>query len=397
MEEKNNYLKGFIGGLIGAIIFGIPWVVMYVYGGYILSILALLIGYGAYKFYKLFGGKTTKKTGLIISIISIIVVSILTLIVIPNLLLIKDNYKASFDNFKLLYQNKDFIFSLLKDYVISLVFTMLGISGIIAKINKEAYLKTTDEEKEKYLDFKTKEEQIKELEKIYKKYNATSKENAVPKSLILEDIIALNKNKIFNDMIDKGILIYSLNKTYMDLDATKDNNRALMNSKKNKNKKVLATVIITLIIVVCSVILGLFMVDEQKEQTIKFYDLNMTLPTTFIYNEEDSSEKFKAYYNNNDSINLIGLLTDAKVEDYKNLYIEMLSENYSILKDEDFNNGFKVYYKSEANYYYLDYIYYINDDIYAVIFGSSESDLDKLTTNTQKYIDTISFNNTESV
>ena len=183
----------------------------------------------------------------------------------------------------------------------------------------------------------------------------------------------------------------------MDLDATKDNNRALMNSKKNKNKKVLATVIITLIIVVCSVILGLFMVDEQKEQTIKFYDLNMTLPTTFIYNEEDSSEKFKAYYNNNDSINLIGLLTDAKVEDYKNLYIEMLSENYSILKDEDFNNGFKVYYKSEANYYYLDYIYYINDDIYAVIFGSSESDLDKLTTNTQKYIDTISFNNTESV
>ena len=74
MEEKNNYLKGFIGGLIGAIIFGIPWVVMYVYGGYILSILALLIGYGAYKFYKLFGGKTTKKTGLIITIISIIVI-----------------------------------------------------------------------------------------------------------------------------------------------------------------------------------------------------------------------------------------------------------------------------------------------------------------------------------
>lgn len=397
MEEKNNYLKGFIGGLIGAIIFGIPWVVIYVYGGYILSILALLIGYGTYKFYKLFGGKTTKKTGLIITIISIIVVSILTLIVIPNLLLIKDNYKASFDNVKLLYQNKDFIFSLLKDYVISLVFTMLGISGIIAKINKEAYLKTTDEEKYKYLDFKTNEEQIKELEKIYKKYNATSKENAVPKSLILGDILALNKNKIFNDMIDKGILIYSLNKTYMDLDATKDDNRALMNSKKNKNKKVLATVIITLIIVLCSVILGLFMVDEQKEQTIKFYDLNMTLPTTFIYSEEDSSEKFKAYFNNNNSINLIGLLTDAKVEDYKNLYIEMLNENYSVLKDEDFNNGFKVYYKSEANYYYLDYVYYINDDIYAVIFGSNESDLDKLTTNTQKYIDTISFNNTESV
>lgn len=397
MEEKNNYLKGFIGGLIGAIIFGIPWVVIYVYGGYILSILALLIGYGTYKFYKLFGGKTTKKTGLIITIISIIVVSILTLIVIPNLLLIKDNYKASFDNVKLLYQNKDFIFSLLKDYVISLVFTMLGISGIIAKINKEAYLKTTDEEKYKYLDFKTNEEQIKELEKIYKKYNATSKENAVPKSLILGDILALNKNKIFNDMIDKGILIYSLNKTYMDLDATKDDNRALMNSKKNKNKKVLATVIITLIIVVCSVILGLFMVDEQKEQTIKFYDLNMELPTTFIYSEEDSSEKFKAYYNNNDSINLIGLLTDTKVDDYKNLYIDMLNENYSVLKDEDFNNGFKVYYKSEADYYYLDYIYYINDDIYAVIFGSSESDLDKLTTNTQKYIDTISFNNTESV
>ena len=63
--KKNNYLKGILGAFLGAILFGIPWVIVYVYGEYILSILALLIAFGSFKFYKLFGGKITKKTSLI--------------------------------------------------------------------------------------------------------------------------------------------------------------------------------------------------------------------------------------------------------------------------------------------------------------------------------------------
>lgn len=59
--ENNNYLKGFIGSLVGAIVFSVPWLLMYVYGGYILSILAFVIGIGSFKFYKMFGGIVTKK------------------------------------------------------------------------------------------------------------------------------------------------------------------------------------------------------------------------------------------------------------------------------------------------------------------------------------------------
>lgn len=38
-----NYVLGILGGLLGGIVAAIPWVLMYVYGGYILSILAALI------------------------------------------------------------------------------------------------------------------------------------------------------------------------------------------------------------------------------------------------------------------------------------------------------------------------------------------------------------------
>ena len=54
MKKSNNYFKSILGGVLGALLFGIPWVLVYVYGGYILSILALLIAFGTFKFYKLF-------------------------------------------------------------------------------------------------------------------------------------------------------------------------------------------------------------------------------------------------------------------------------------------------------------------------------------------------------
>ena len=41
-----NYVFGIIGGIIGGIIASIPWVLLSVYGNYILSILAALIAMG---------------------------------------------------------------------------------------------------------------------------------------------------------------------------------------------------------------------------------------------------------------------------------------------------------------------------------------------------------------
>lgn len=64
--EKNNYLKGVIAVFIGGLIFGLPWALVYIYAGYIMSLLATLIAFGAYLFYKKSKAKVTKKTSLII-------------------------------------------------------------------------------------------------------------------------------------------------------------------------------------------------------------------------------------------------------------------------------------------------------------------------------------------
>ena len=136
-KQNNNYILGIIGALLGALIASIPWVLVYVYGNMILSLLAIIIALGAVKGYKLLKGKLDKKTPIIIIVISLLAVTLSTLVIIPALLLIKDGFELSISNMNLLYDSSEFMSALLKDYVISLIFTALGISGVIAKVKGE--------------------------------------------------------------------------------------------------------------------------------------------------------------------------------------------------------------------------------------------------------------------
>jgi len=138
MEEKNkSYLLGIIGGLIGGFIATIPWIMMYVYGEMILSLLAIIIALGVLKGYQLFRGKIDKKLPIIIVVISVISVTVATLLIIPCLLLIKDGEAASIENLKILYEYDEFVGAIIKDYAISVVFTFLGISGVVANVKKQ--------------------------------------------------------------------------------------------------------------------------------------------------------------------------------------------------------------------------------------------------------------------
>ncbi len=137
MEEKNNLILGIIGGVIGGIIATIPWVLVYVYGNMILSLLAILIAMGVLKGYQLFNGKEDKKLPIIVIVISVLCVSIATLVVIPSMLLAKEGITVSFDTLKALYNDSEFFGALMKDYVISVIFTFLGISGVVSNIKKK--------------------------------------------------------------------------------------------------------------------------------------------------------------------------------------------------------------------------------------------------------------------
>ena len=113
-EQKKSIVFGIIGAIIGAMIATIPWVLMYVYGEMILSLLAILIAMGALMGYQLFKGKITKQLPIIISIIPM-----------------------TWNNVEILYQSTEFKNALFKDLAISVAFTILGISGVIANIKKQ--------------------------------------------------------------------------------------------------------------------------------------------------------------------------------------------------------------------------------------------------------------------
>ncbi|MBE6149687.1 MAG: hypothetical protein E7170_03060 [Firmicutes bacterium] len=137
MEKEKNYVLGIIGAIIGGLIASLPWIICYVYLEMLWSLLALPIAWVALKGYRLLNGKEDKKLPIIIGAISIIVITIVTLVIIPLLLLGQEGLPANFEMLKVLYEFDEFKSAIIKDYIFSLLFTVLGISGVISNLKKE--------------------------------------------------------------------------------------------------------------------------------------------------------------------------------------------------------------------------------------------------------------------
>ena len=67
----------------------------------------------------------------------IIVITVATFLIIPACLLANEGYAISSYNFSLLFSSSEFMSAIVKDYVVSLIFTTLGISGVIANLKKK--------------------------------------------------------------------------------------------------------------------------------------------------------------------------------------------------------------------------------------------------------------------
>lgn len=155
MEKNEHYIGGIIGSLIGGLIATVPWILMYVYGEMMLSILAIFIAMGALKGYQLGKGKITTKLPIIIIVVSLISVTLATLVIIPLALLAINDARVTMENLNLLYSSSEFTSALMRDYIISVAFTILGISGVISTIKNQ--LKTGEPIKVSF--FRKKKEQ----------------------------------------------------------------------------------------------------------------------------------------------------------------------------------------------------------------------------------------------
>lgn len=130
-NSPNNYLKGTLGAFIGALLGGMAWIIVVLFG-YVASIIAFLISFlGSYG-YDLMKGKKNKIKLLIVSIVSIFVIILSTFI----LYIIVCGSFAEFVDF---LATSDGLRKFLVNLLLALIFGVLGITWSIFQMKKDIH------------------------------------------------------------------------------------------------------------------------------------------------------------------------------------------------------------------------------------------------------------------
>ena len=294
VKKEGSYLTGIIGAIIGGAIATIPWVLAYVYGNVMLSLLAVLIGAGEFYGYKIFRGKIDKKLPIIIMVLAIIIVTIVTLLVIPALLLQKENMTVSFNSIRNLYTYNNFSSGIIRDYIISVLFTVLGAGVIAANIKKQLVnvenpkdlkldLSNTEEQKQ------VKEESIKIIKPIFEKYDATNNNNTLMKEEVFAEIENPGKKVAFNYLKSLGIIKKYKGKYYYS-EEDEANTKV-----KQSNGKVTA-IIIAIIVVILIAITVYNNLYTSQNLTVWNDDVSFTLETGWTELESSENQSEWTYY-----------------------------------------------------------------------------------------------------
>lgn len=197
----NKRILGIIGALLGGLLFTIPWILLYVYGQMLFSVLAAFIAFGALLGYKKFGGVVDKKTPIIIIIVSLIVIIVTTLIIIPLCLLYQEGFVVSWHNLEFIYNNDVFREGIIHDLVVSIIFTILGISGVISNLKKEVdpnYVPVQN------VSLANNQANIEKVKQAFLKCHAMDKFSATSKENILSAID--NDTKLFKQLKTQQII-----------------------------------------------------------------------------------------------------------------------------------------------------------------------------------------------
>lgn len=270
MEEKKNnkFILGTIFALIGAFIGTIPWILMYIFANYMILILSVLIAMASYKGYKLSKATIDKKLPYIVGATSIIAITVSTFIIIPLLLLVKEDIPANLGNLKIIYEYGEFKSAIISDYVISLFFTIVGISGIVSNLHKQLKQGVSGEDLKLDISvsngLNVQPEEMEATKAVFAKYDALTKENAMEKREIIEDLaMQMPENKadeVFNAIKNRGIIKKYKGKYYF--------NEKAQNSNLERNKKSLIIIVSTAIVFIAIIVLAaVFSSDDNTKKT----------------------------------------------------------------------------------------------------------------------------------
>lgn len=206
-EVKNNYVLGALGALVGALIGAIPWILMYVFGNMMYSLLAILIVLCSFYGYKLTKAKIDKKVPVILSIASFISITVTMFVIIPMCLMAKEGMPISMEDFVTLYQYDEFTSAMIQDYIVALLFCLVVIGGIVYNLNKQ--IKEGKESKDIKLlsnDVSNEvfsNEDIEKVKAVFEKSDAMTKNHTISKELVMEELY-----KEFDEQKANGIFNY---------------------------------------------------------------------------------------------------------------------------------------------------------------------------------------------
>ncbi|CDE90474.1 putative reductive dehalogenase anchoring protein [Clostridium sp. CAG:389] len=271
-SSKGSYLTGILGAIVGGVIATIPWILVYVYGEMMFSILAALIAAGELYGYKIAKGKINKKLPVILMGIALVIVTVTTLVIIPTLLIANEGISVNLTNISRLYENGEFATAMMKDFIISLIFTILGASIVTANIKKQ--LENNDGQDVK-LNFNNKEKanEIKKatielIKPIFTKYEATAPEKAMLKDEVIAEIDDKRKAKYsFNYLKQMGIIKKYKGKYYYSEDDENGTNNYKKMSKLQKISLIVLLILIVLVMIVTII--------EKSDTTVTYQDSNI--------------------------------------------------------------------------------------------------------------------------
>lgn len=124
INNKNGYFMGIVGGLLGGLIFSIPRIIFLKIFGLYSSIFSCIISYGVINGYRMLNGKIDSNMRKIIIFLTLLTVTLVSLIIFP-LISLKGNL------FQLPSYYQIFYFSIIKDYIISIIFSSIGLTYVM--------------------------------------------------------------------------------------------------------------------------------------------------------------------------------------------------------------------------------------------------------------------------
>ena len=388
---EKSYAKGILGAILGGLVASLPWILAYVYGNMIIAALAIIIAIGALKGYQILNGKVDKKLPIIIAIISLLCVTISTLVIIPLLLLLKEGVGASLTNLELLYSDSEFFAALMGDYVVSVLFTILGMSGVIKTIKTEIENSKDKDNIKVEIGNGTKQDREKIIQYFLTK-NAVDANTATE----IEETAELNENALAL-LIQNAVIIKKGEKYYYSFE----------NDEKNKKTEKKSAIFVGIFIAILVGLMVFFGLSDSKENEIDTSyrapkDITFEISDQYIEHTEEGTVNEWYYLHKNDIAGGTGSIYVSYFEGELTFDKETLSSIKASL--ESISGVQKVtegkQFKTSSNYDAIEYVmtlkdyttyaYYIAGPNYvACVEIADYNKIDNLLEDGKKVVDTI--------